>query len=334
MLGAHLYSVKLELNTACTLNCKMCYVEHDNETLPPALLKSLFQQLRGCGVRIELLGGEPLLRKDITEIVAGAKQQAASPMITLYTNGIHARPDLSRNLAQAGLDAALVTMVSHRPEVHDRFCGVEGTWNRMIRGIRHLMEAGISVYTFTAVHRDNQSDYRDIYTFVRDQLGAHPIFYQYIPQMKDDPLELTPAEWDGIKQWVIHNTSRSHMDFVRHFYMLSGSACSGGNFVLTVKVDGTVQPCPFVSDIPLGSIYEQDIWSIYRNRYNRTRLREFKRLPAECGSCTYRSVCTGGCCDACGTLFGEYDRKDHRCLGPYSDSFNCSRVLNKVPTFF
>ena len=334
LLGAHLYSIKLELNTACTLNCKMCYVEHDNETLPPALLMLLFRQLRGCGVRIELLGGEPLLRKDITEIVAGAKQQAASPMITLYTNGIHAGPDLSRNLAQAGLDAALVTMVSHRPEVHDRFCGVEGTWNRMIRGIRHLMKAGISVYTFTAVHRDNQSDYRDIYTFVRDQLGAHPIFYQYIPQMQDDPLELPPGEWDGIKQWVIQNTSRSHMDFVRRFYMLSGSACSGGNFVLTVKVDGTVQPCPFVSDIPLGSIYEQDIWSIYRNRYSSTRLMEFKRLPAECGSCTYRSVCTGGCRAACGTLFGEYDRKDHRCLGPYSDSFNCSSILNKVPTFF
>lgn len=334
LLGAHLYSIKLELSTACTLNCRMCYIENGEEALPLALLESIFEQLRGYRVRIELLGGEPLLRKDITHIVAGAKQRAISPMVTLYTNGIHAGADLSRGLAHAGLDAAIVTMVSDRPEVHDEFCGVKGTWDRMVEGIRNLKQAGITVYTFTAIHRDNHRDYRSIYGFTRDQLGVHPTFYQYIPQKKDDPLELRPNEWAEVKQWVIENTSISHMDFVRRFYMLTGSACSGGNFVLTVKADGSVQPCPFVSDIPLGNVYAQDIWSIYRDRYSGTRLGEFKRLPAECRSCTYRSVCAGGCRAACGTLFGAYDRKDHRCLGPYSDPFDCGSVLNRVPTFF
>jgi len=334
LLGAHLYSIKLELNTACTLNCKMCYIENGNESLPPDLLESLFDQLRGYGVRIELLGGEPLLREDITRIIAGAKQRAESPMVTLYTNGIHAEPELSRRLALAGLDAALVTLVSHRPEVHDEFCGVEGTWDRTVEGIRNLKQAGITVYTFTAIHRDNCRNYQKIYRFVREDLGVHPTFYQYIPQRKDDPLELCPEDWSEVKRWVINNTSKSHMEFVRRFYMLTGSACSGGNFVLTIKADGSVQPCPFVSDIQLGNVYEQNIWSIYRNRYRNTRLGEFKRLPDECRSCTYRSVCAGGCRAACGTLYDAYDRKDQRCLGPYSELLDRNSVLNRVPTFF
>jgi radical SAM protein with 4Fe4S-binding SPASM domain len=334
ILGSHLYSLKLELNNTCNLKCRMCYVRHGDEILSMNLLSSIYRQLRGCGVRIELLGGEPLLRDDITEIIRAAKETALSPLVTLYTSGIHAGPGLSRNLAAAGLDGALVTVVSHRPEVHDSFCGVPGTWKKMTEGIRNLTEAGIKVYTFTAVHRENHLECREIDSFSRNALGVTPIFYQYIPQIKNDPLELNPGEWDEVKQWAVENTSRTHMDFVRRFYMLSGSACSGGNFVLTVKVDGSVQPCPFVSDVPLGSVYDQDIWTIFRNRYRGTRLREFKELPDECRECTYRSVCAGGCRAACGMLFGSYSRKDQRCPGPYRDSLNHRCILSRAPTFF
>ena len=334
LLGAHLYSLKLEINTRCTLHCRMCYIRQGDDRLEMSFLEPLFDALRGRGVRIELLGGEPLLREDVARVVEGAKRRALSPFVTLYTNGIHATPRLAGSLARAGLDAALVTVVSHRPEVQDGFCGVPGTWSRMVEGVRALVSAGVTVYSFTAIHSGNARDYREIYRFARETLGAHPTFYQYIPQERDDPLEPDPAAWATIKQWVIDNTSRGHMDFVRRFYMLTGSACSGGNFVLTVKADGSVQPCPFVSDVPLGNLYETDIWTIYRNRYRGTRLREFKCLPEECRSCSYRSVCAGGCRAACGTLFGSYDRKDQRCLGPYSDPIDPARVLTRTPTFF
>ncbi|MBN2588116.1 MAG: radical SAM protein [Candidatus Fermentibacteraceae bacterium] len=334
LIGAHLYSLKLELNTRCTLKCKMCYVKHDDSAIPMGLLDKVFRDLRGCGVRIELLGGEPLLRDDIHSIVRAARETALSPVVTLYTNAVHADPVTSRSLAEAGLHGALVTMVSHREEVHDSFCGVEGTWRRTLEGMGHLMDAGVKVYAFTAVHRENAGDVREISRFVREELGAHSVFYQYIPQLADDPLALGRREWAGIRDWIVDNTDGSHMDFVGDFYKLTGSACSGGNFVLTVRSDGSVQPCPFVYDIPLGSIHTDDIWTIYRNRYRGTRLREFKRLPEECSACTYRSVCTGGCRASCGMLSGTYLSRDQRCQGPYSEPFDGNSVLKKVPTFF
>jgi radical SAM protein with 4Fe4S-binding SPASM domain len=133
---------------------------------------------------------------------------------------------------------------------------------------------------------------------------------------------------------VLAEQNPGHAEFIRKFFMLTGNACSGGNFVLTVKADGTVQPCPFVSDLPLGSIHERDIWSIYRSRYRNTALGGLKRLPEECRPCSYRSVCAGGCRAGNPRLGGRYEERDFRCLGPWSEPIAKSRVTDRLPCFF
>ncbi|HDS09329.1 MAG TPA: SPASM domain-containing protein [Firmicutes bacterium] len=116
--------------------------------------------------------------------------------------------------------------------------------------------------------------------------------------------------------------------------MLTGNACSGGNFVFTVKVDGTIQPCPFVDDIPLGTLKDGSIWKIFKNRFKNTQLKLFKDPPEECRRCTYVSVCSGGCKAGNKEVFGRYDCKDIRCLGPFPDKLDEEEVLNRVPAFF
>lgn len=333
-IGTFLYSVKLEVNATCSLRCRMCYVRPSTAQLEPELLEELYRQLRGCGVRIEILGGEPLMRPDIVQIVEGAKRRARSPFVTMYTNGVSAHPALARGLRRAGLDACIVTLVSHRSKTHDAFCGVKGAWEQTVAGAGYLRDAGIEVYTLTAVHRENVEDCAEIDAFVREEMGCHPTFYQYVPQRRDDPLSIDRQSWARVKHWVLSEQNPDHMRFVRRFFLLTGNACSGGNFVLTVKANGSVQPCPFVSDIELGNLHEQDIWTIYRRRFEKPGLVAFKRLPPECEPCAYRSVCGGGCRAAGGTLFGRYDRMDHQCLGPYAGRLDRARVTDCAPTFF
>lgn len=333
-IGAYLYSIKLEVNNACTLACKMCYIEKGNLEIPLAAIKSLLDQIHSCGVRLEILGGEPLLRDDITDIVRYAKRVARVPFISLYTNGIAATQELSSHLHEAGLDAALVTLISHQEQVHDRFSGQNGSWEKTIQGIQNLKKAQIPVYTFTAVHRENYPDVDAIDDFVKHTLGVHALFYQYVPRFKDDPLMIAPEIWHSIKHRVMLEINRGHMEFVRKFFMLTGNSCSGGNFVLTVKADGSVQPCPFISDLPLGNILHEDIWRIYQNRYRGTQLARFKRTPEECVRCSYSSVCGGGCKAGNPFLVGDYSHKDHRCLGPYHEPLNIHDVIDCVPTFF
>jgi radical SAM protein with 4Fe4S-binding SPASM domain len=334
VVGPFLHALKLELDTRCTLNCRMCYVERSRAALDLGTLTELFEQLRGARVRIEILGGEPLLRPDLVEIVARARRVAGAPFVSLYTNGVLVEPDLARGLRDAGLGAALVTLVSERPAVHDAFCGVDGTFRRTVRGIQLLREAGIEVYTFTAVHRENYRQYRELHRFVREELGVRPTFFQYVPQSADDSLVIDRQDWSSIKHWVLAEQNPEHMHRVRQFCLLTGNACSGGNFVLTVKADGSVQPCPFVSDLGLGNLHQQDIWSIYAARSAKPGWLEFKRLPAECEPCSYREVCGGGCRAASRRLFGSYARRDHQCLGPYSGQVDKRRLTDFIPTFF
>jgi len=334
LVGGVLWSVKLEVNSACSLSCRMCYREKGREQLPMAQVKRLLDDIAGAGTRLEILGGEPLLREDLAEIIRYAKQEAKVPQVVLYTNALNAGRERAGELRAAGLDAALVTLISCDEKEHDAFVGADGAWQETLAGIDHLKEAGIAVYTFTAIHSANIHRAREIYAFVKETLGGHAVFYQYIPQRKDDPLVPDREKWEEVKRFILCETNPGHARFVREFCTLAGTACSGGYFVFTVKVDGTVTPCPFIADIRLGNIKEQSIWQIMRRRFDAEGFVEFQSLPAECRGCTYADICNGGCKAGNAVLFGRYDRRDHRCLGPWEKPPQESEVCDRLPCFF
>lgn len=334
LIGGYLYSIKLEVNDLCQLKCRMCYIEPQNNELALSEIHSLLDDIHRYGTRLEILGGEPLLRKDLPEIITYAKLKAGIPFISLYTNGILAEEETTKLLKAAGLDAAIVTLVSHLAQKHDDFTGVTGSWEKTISGILSLKKAEIPTYTFTAVHNVNKDDVKEIYEFVNNELGVHSLFYQYVPLEKYDSLSINPVEWNRIKHWILYEKNARHMEFVRDFYMLTGNACSGGNFVLTVKADGSVQPCPFINNLSFGNIREHDIWTIYRNRFKNTALRQFKSVPPQCRECSYKSVCGGGCKAGNDKIFGTYFHSDHQCTGPHKGKISKTDIADRVPTFF
>lgn len=335
LVGGYIYSIKLEVNDYCNLKCKMCYVEMKKKTnLAMEHIYRLLDQISGFGIRLELLGGEPLMRDDIYDIIRYAKEKSHVPFISLYTNGTVVQSDMAKQLKNAGLDVALVTLVSHKQQVHDSFTGCKGSWQKTINGILTLRDAGIETYSFTTVHNANIDHYREIYRYVKENLDVHSLFYQYIPQQKDDPLIVSKADWNEVKKWVLLEANPEHMKFVRDFYLLTGNACSGGNFVLTVRADGNVQPCPFIYDLPMGNIKEQGIWEIYSKRFKNDELKHFKSLPEECKPCAYSSICGGGCKAGNDKQYGCYDHKDIRCLGPFKEVKKSEEIMADIPTFF
>ncbi len=334
MVGPHLNVVKIEINRACNLACKMCYVEHKGSVLPMELIERLFKDIRGAGVRIDILGGEPLMHKNIVEIVQNAKQVAQSPIVTVYTNATFATPDLARKLKTAGLDVAIVNIANQDNKLHDDFVGKKGAWDKTVKGIQAFRDAGVMTFSFTAVHSHNFNNCENLHDFVRRDLKAQTLFAPYIPQSKNDPLMLEPETWKETKRWVLFESNKEHGAYIRDVLMITGNACEGGYYMLTVKVDGSVQPCPFVEDVNLGDLRNSDIWTIYQNRFDNPEFQEFKCVPDECSSCTYVSVCGGGCRAGNRRLFGTYASPDHRCLGPHTTAFNREEVCDRIPSFF
>src|SRR5215217_2962026 len=79
--------VQIELTWRCNWRCVHCYQDrHDLQILTTDQVKALIKELHDNGtMHIVITGGEPLLRKDIFEILEYIRSNDI--IITLYSNG-------------------------------------------------------------------------------------------------------------------------------------------------------------------------------------------------------------------------------------------------------
>ncbi|MGA1796356.1 MAG: radical SAM protein [bacterium] len=334
LVGGYPYVVKLDLTDACNLRCRMCYAPNRGRELPLPRILSILEQIGDVPVRLDLLGGEPLLRGDIPEIIRFARSRTGIGKTVLYTNATLATEGLARRLYRAGLDRAIVTLISHDPEKHDRFSGKPGSWQETMTGIRNLVNAGIKTYTFTAIHSENVGHISEIRHLVQKGLGITPLFYQYVPQSAHDPLMISRELWHEVKHAILSCWSPEHFRYIARILTFCGRICLGGYYVISVKIDGSVTPCPFIDDICLGKVFDDTIWDIFARRYRSAEFCEFMTLPQACRSCSYKDLCGGGCRAGNRVLFGSYAERDCRCLGPWSEPVLSSMLFDRLPTFF
>jgi cyclic pyranopterin phosphate synthase len=103
--------IRIAVTSQCNLRCSYCMREEHEEKYDsiPALNKqeinTIIAVLAGLGVtKVRFTGGEPLLRKDITELVGETKKHASIKTVGLTTNGLLLHRFLPA-LIDAGLDA-------------------------------------------------------------------------------------------------------------------------------------------------------------------------------------------------------------------------------------
>ncbi len=99
-------------------------------------------------------GGEPTLRADLVELIQYAEEQG---MVTgLLTDGRRLRvPAYLDQLLLAGLDHVQITLLSHRPEVHDAIVGQEGAWQETDDGLRNALFGDIYVVVHIVILPEN-----------------------------------------------------------------------------------------------------------------------------------------------------------------------------------
>ncbi len=111
--NAYPRTISVEPTTRCNMRCAMC-VKHaqpgaiPEADLPLSLFQSMAPELAHCE-RLVFGGiGEPLLHPDLPAMVAFARTRMNTPdaVIEVQSNGLLCTPELARDLAEAGLDAA------------------------------------------------------------------------------------------------------------------------------------------------------------------------------------------------------------------------------------
>jgi MoaA/NifB/PqqE/SkfB family radical SAM enzyme len=137
------YAVNDECNARCT-HCSF-YEGVDDKTREALSLEQaqkVIREAQELGVSVfNFVGGEPLLRKDLPEIIRSVDKELATTV--LFTNGAYLA-DQARVLRQAGLDSVYVSIDSADPEVHDRLRGTSGLYDQALAGIARAKAAGLS----------------------------------------------------------------------------------------------------------------------------------------------------------------------------------------------
>ncbi|RBQ19106.1 GTP 3',8-cyclase MoaA [Spongiactinospora rosea] len=133
--------LRVSLTDRCNLRCTYCMPPEGLDWLPKPELLTAEEIMRLVAIGVERLGitevrytgGEPLLRRELTEIVARTTGLRPRPQVSLTTNGI-GLARLAGPLAEAGLDRVNVSLdtldgdvfvrLSHRDRLRDVLAGL------------------------------------------------------------------------------------------------------------------------------------------------------------------------------------------------------------------
>jgi len=196
-------SLRLSVTDRCNLRCRYCMPEEEyqwierSEILTFEELVTLAQVFISLGVdRLRLTGGEPLLRRDLPQLVAMLCESARAPQtianasspsapasglrdLALTTNGLLLAAQ-ARDLRQAGLDRVTISLDTLRP---DRFRELAryGDLDHVLAGIRAAREAGFAALKINSVviRGFNDDELADLIA-LGQSVGAEVRFIEYM----------------------------------------------------------------------------------------------------------------------------------------------------------
>ena len=154
--GRRLDYLRVSVTDRCNLRCVYCLPEDaefpfgDRDFLAPLEIETMVGALVRLGIRrVRLTGGEPLVRKDLAEIVRRIKALPGVEDLALSTNGMELER-LAPALRAAGLDRVNVSLDTLDPEEFARIAR-RGELARVWRGVEAALDAGLHPVKLNAV---------------------------------------------------------------------------------------------------------------------------------------------------------------------------------------
>ena len=220
-------------------------------------------------------------------------------------------------------------------EMHDRYrVDKDGapTFEKVMRGLRHLREHGVEYNVLTTMHAGNAEHGAEIYRFLRDECGAR--FMQFIPIVerleegeaewntwRDRPLyeqrggrvssrSITPEQFgrfyiEVFDEWVSRDVGEVFVQLfdvtLENWYGSPPSLCvhrATCGTSLAMEHNGDVFSCDhFVEPkYRLGNINERPLVDLVNSPQQFWfGLHKQSSLPAYCRACDVRFLCHGGC---------------------------------------
>lgn len=280
-----LREIIVSVTNRCNLRCAMCQIPEmaDGEEVSTEILKDLINDAVKLNPNsIVFSGGEPLLRKDIFELISLTNNHKINTCLT--SNGILLDDSVAGKLASSGI--GVVNISIEGPErVHDSLRG-RGNFKKALRALENLARHKIETTIATIVCRQN---YRTL-PFVMDlahQFKVTTVKFQPFsdiflkrkniknkfflsPKVLKDLERSISQVIDKSKEYKISTNPCNYLYTIPAY--LSGAwkndsnnACSALRSSCPISANGNVYLCWVLSEKPIGNIKKTKLYNIWNS---------------------------------------------------------------------
>ena len=181
--------LRVSLTDRCNFRCFYCLPHGEPPIAPKEEMLSYEEIEYLCDIfvelgieKIRLTGGEPMMRRDIEQIIFKLAQLKQKGLVdlALTTNG-YFLPHRAQSLKDAGLDRITISLDSLKPDVFKTMTGVD-VLDRVMEGIAAAKEAGLDPIKINAVivRGHNEDEVADFAAFAREH-DVKMRFIEFMP---------------------------------------------------------------------------------------------------------------------------------------------------------
>lgn len=328
---------------ACDSNCAHCVsatkAAFPDEVDTKTALK-MVDQIRDFGASFfGITGGEPLLRKDLFDILDYATSQGLGTSI--ITDGRLLNEDSIKRLVKNKTKVSV--SIDGAKETDDVIRG-EGAYDAAVATIERFAKEGllnILVYTFANRGEVTNADEEDMVHVLElaKKYGARwVVFHGFIPYSNDkDSLkaDLTPKQYEWVCNKLFDLTAKydgkpcinvyipfyarvakqrgmpDYDEWYEHFFL---GRCFFGKF-MSIAENGDVIPCSYNDAYRVGNLKNKplaEVWEDMQGSDFFSKVKDKRNIKGKCGVCEYLDVC-GGCRSSALFYTGDILGSDPRC---------------------
>lgn len=274
---SQLFHVQIGLTYACQCRCEHCGVSQQKNRerlLRTEEIVDVCRQAKELGAfAVELFGGEPLLRREIREIVSGCAEHLD---VWMSTNALAFTRELVDDLKGRGLSRAFISLDSAHPERHDANRRHPGAFDAVMRAVDWCVDAGIDVNfsTCAASSLVAGGELEELVAFTKASRAAK--LRLVLPKMVGrlegcESCLLTKAEIEKVRQI----TAREEIAYVEaegnYSDRIEKCFCLRGH--VYVNPWGVVQPCVYTF-LDFGSVREHPLAFLYERMFRHEIFRD------------------------------------------------------------
>lgn len=295
--GVDIFEAYIHMSLRCNLNCSYCYnknnLNKDSEELDTNTWIGIIENLKNIGVNSFIFtGGEPLIRKDLVEILKSTKEE--NLRYTLLTNGTMLLDRFDELMPY--LDFVILSLDSLDLETNSASRGKTGFDNIIKLLDEFSKKAPGKIQVRAVINKNNRNQIKEFNSVLKNKYGIETMNGVFLPNSIDEVGEY--EDYEDTKEDSCTKTSLS----------IKAKMCGACIGLIAIDPEGYIYPCQcLIQDkFKITNILKEN----WKTEFMESDIRKtFVDITVDdletCKDCEVRYLCGGGCRALASNVYGD-----------------------------